>query len=156
MPVSDGLSRNQLGGTGTNQYDPEYARMEAWLDEHPDFAQDYFLRYVRFSEIKIRLKNSSHIPAHKNQIQLFTYFVTRLKPTNQHVLYATLHRVSAKKIRKICISVVFRVSKIFIRRSRKPPPVVLDEFRMRIMRGNSACFRDNTFLWRLRERYLFY
>lgn len=25
-------------------YDPEYARMEAWLDEHPDFVQDYFLR----------------------------------------------------------------------------------------------------------------
>lgn len=45
MPVSDGLARNQLsGGTGTNQYDPEYARMESWLDEHPDFVQDYFLR----------------------------------------------------------------------------------------------------------------
>lgn len=28
-------------------YDPEYARMEAWLDEHPDFVQDYFLRLVR-------------------------------------------------------------------------------------------------------------
>lgn len=26
-------------------YDSEYARMEAWLDEHPDFVQDYFLRY---------------------------------------------------------------------------------------------------------------
>lgn len=25
-------------------YDPEYSRMEAWLDEHPDFVQDYFLR----------------------------------------------------------------------------------------------------------------
>ncbi|KAK9719936.1 GAF domain [Popillia japonica] len=25
-------------------YDPEYARMESWLDEHPDFVQDYFLR----------------------------------------------------------------------------------------------------------------
>lgn len=99
MPVSDGLSRNQLGGT--NQYDPEYARMEAWLDEHPDFAQDYFLRYVHFSE---RLKK---FQSHKNQIKLFTYFVTRLKPTNQHVLYAKLHYVSAKKIRKICISVGF-------------------------------------------------
>ena len=29
---------------GKYYYDPEYARMEAWLDEHPDFAQDYFLR----------------------------------------------------------------------------------------------------------------
>ncbi|XP_044758218.1 dual 3',5'-cyclic-AMP and -GMP phosphodiesterase 11 isoform X2 [Coccinella septempunctata] len=27
-----------------NGYDPEFARMEAWLDEHPDFVQDYFLR----------------------------------------------------------------------------------------------------------------
>lgn len=26
-------------------YDPEYARMEAWLDEHPDFTDDYFIRY---------------------------------------------------------------------------------------------------------------
>ncbi|CAH1119376.1 unnamed protein product [Phaedon cochleariae] len=25
-------------------YDPEYAHMEAWLDEHPDFVNDYFLR----------------------------------------------------------------------------------------------------------------
>lgn len=25
-------------------YDPEYARMEAWLDEHPDFTHDYFIR----------------------------------------------------------------------------------------------------------------
>jgi len=27
-------------------YDPECARVEAWLDEHPDFAYDYFIRYV--------------------------------------------------------------------------------------------------------------
>lgn len=27
-------------------YDPEYARMEAWLDEHPEFVTDYFLRLV--------------------------------------------------------------------------------------------------------------
>ncbi|XP_046630158.1 dual 3',5'-cyclic-AMP and -GMP phosphodiesterase 11 isoform X2 [Neodiprion virginianus] len=27
-------------------YDPEYARMEAWLDEHPDFVTDYFVRKV--------------------------------------------------------------------------------------------------------------
>lgn len=25
-------------------YDSECARMEAWLDEHPDFVHDYFLR----------------------------------------------------------------------------------------------------------------
>lgn len=28
-------------------YDSEYARMEAWLDEHPDFVQDYFLRWKK-------------------------------------------------------------------------------------------------------------
>lgn len=27
-------------------YNQEYAHMEAWLDEHPDFVQDYFLRLV--------------------------------------------------------------------------------------------------------------
>lgn len=38
-------------------YDPEYARMEAWLDEHPDFVQDYFLRFVHVHNIyKIFLK----------------------------------------------------------------------------------------------------
>lgn len=25
-------------------YNPEYTPMEAWLDEHPDFVNDYFLR----------------------------------------------------------------------------------------------------------------
>ncbi|XP_018570600.1 dual 3',5'-cyclic-AMP and -GMP phosphodiesterase 11 isoform X2 [Anoplophora glabripennis] len=29
---------------GGHSYDPEYSKMEAWLDEHPDFVQDYFLR----------------------------------------------------------------------------------------------------------------
>lgn len=27
-------------------YNQEYANMEAWLDEHPDFAHDYFIRYL--------------------------------------------------------------------------------------------------------------
>lgn len=26
-------------------YDAKYAEMEAWLDEHPDFTYDYFIRY---------------------------------------------------------------------------------------------------------------
>ncbi|XP_011876138.1 PREDICTED: dual 3',5'-cyclic-AMP and -GMP phosphodiesterase 11 isoform X1 [Vollenhovia emeryi] len=41
------------GGSGgayysstSTAYDPEYARMESWLDEHPDFVNDYFLRKV--------------------------------------------------------------------------------------------------------------
>ncbi|XP_044579332.1 dual 3',5'-cyclic-AMP and -GMP phosphodiesterase 11-like isoform X2 [Cotesia glomerata] len=28
------------------EYNPEYASMESWLDEHPDFVNDYFLRKV--------------------------------------------------------------------------------------------------------------
>jgi hypothetical protein len=32
----------------TNQsYDAEYSRMESWLDENPEFVQDYFIRLVR-------------------------------------------------------------------------------------------------------------
>jgi len=31
-------------GGNYQSYDPEYARMEAWLDEHPDFVLDYFVR----------------------------------------------------------------------------------------------------------------
>ncbi|XP_046806466.1 dual 3',5'-cyclic-AMP and -GMP phosphodiesterase 11-like [Lucilia cuprina] len=26
------------------QYDPEYARMESWMDENQEFVQDYFIR----------------------------------------------------------------------------------------------------------------
>ncbi|XP_070170695.1 dual 3',5'-cyclic-AMP and -GMP phosphodiesterase 11 isoform X3 [Polyergus mexicanus] len=46
--VQDGSGGS--GGSGayysstSTVYDPEYARMEAWLDEHPDFVNDYFLR----------------------------------------------------------------------------------------------------------------
>ena len=37
------------GGVGlqrrrTFPYEPEHAQTEAWLDEHPEFFQDYFLR----------------------------------------------------------------------------------------------------------------
>ncbi|XP_034935984.1 dual 3',5'-cyclic-AMP and -GMP phosphodiesterase 11 isoform X2 [Chelonus insularis] len=32
--------------SSTTEYNPEYANMEAWLDEHPDFVYDYFLRKV--------------------------------------------------------------------------------------------------------------
>ncbi|XP_022186791.2 dual 3',5'-cyclic-AMP and -GMP phosphodiesterase 11 isoform X3 [Nilaparvata lugens] len=32
------------GGGHCQYYDPEYARMEAWLDEHPEFVEDYFIR----------------------------------------------------------------------------------------------------------------
>lgn len=37
LPVNQ-LPSNQLG------YDAEYSRMEAWLDENQEFAQDYFIR----------------------------------------------------------------------------------------------------------------
>ncbi|XP_058450116.1 dual 3',5'-cyclic-AMP and -GMP phosphodiesterase 11-like isoform X3 [Malaya genurostris] len=46
-----GNSSGSSGGgppvTGTSSsggYDAEYARMEAWLDENPEFVQDYFIR----------------------------------------------------------------------------------------------------------------
>lgn len=31
-----------------NTYDVEYNRMESWLDENPEFVQDYFIRYGLF------------------------------------------------------------------------------------------------------------
>lgn len=35
------------GTSSTNcDDDQDYARMEAWLDEHPNFVQDYFLRWA--------------------------------------------------------------------------------------------------------------
>ncbi|KAJ8984665.1 hypothetical protein NQ317_015756 [Molorchus minor] len=39
-----GSPRHNHNSHGAHCYDPEYAKMEAWLDEHPDFVQDYFLR----------------------------------------------------------------------------------------------------------------
>nr|KAF7404075.1 hypothetical protein H0235_014769 [Vespula pensylvanica] len=44
--VQDGKSTGSYYTSTTTVYDPEYARMEAWLDEHPDFVNDYFLRKV--------------------------------------------------------------------------------------------------------------
>lgn len=35
----------QIPSSRGHHYDPEYAKVEAWLDEHRDFAYDYFLRY---------------------------------------------------------------------------------------------------------------
>ncbi|XP_066599827.1 dual 3',5'-cyclic-AMP and -GMP phosphodiesterase 11 [Prorops nasuta] len=43
--VQDGKTISGANSAGY-YYDPEYARMEAWLDEHPDFVNDYFLRKV--------------------------------------------------------------------------------------------------------------
>ncbi|XP_053978655.1 dual 3',5'-cyclic-AMP and -GMP phosphodiesterase 11 isoform X1 [Hylaeus anthracinus] len=44
--VQDGKSSGGYYSSTSAMYDPEYARMEAWLDEHPDFVNDYFLRKV--------------------------------------------------------------------------------------------------------------
>ncbi|XP_043516046.1 dual 3',5'-cyclic-AMP and -GMP phosphodiesterase 11-like isoform X5 [Frieseomelitta varia] len=44
--VQDGKSTGGYYSSTSAVYDPEYARMEAWLDEHPDFVNDYFLRKV--------------------------------------------------------------------------------------------------------------
>ncbi|RZF49080.1 hypothetical protein LSTR_LSTR008366, partial [Laodelphax striatellus] len=44
MPVSPPPGAEAGAGGGHCQYyDPEYARMEAWLDEHPEFVEDYFI-----------------------------------------------------------------------------------------------------------------
>ncbi|XP_076276982.1 dual 3',5'-cyclic-AMP and -GMP phosphodiesterase 11 isoform X5 [Lasioglossum baleicum] len=44
--VQDGKSTGGFYSSTSAMYDPEYARMESWLDEHPDFVNDYFLRKV--------------------------------------------------------------------------------------------------------------
>ncbi|KAK9310603.1 hypothetical protein QLX08_000147 [Tetragonisca angustula] len=44
--MQDGKSTGGYYSSTSAVYDPEYARMEAWLDEHPDFVNDYFLRKV--------------------------------------------------------------------------------------------------------------
>lgn len=45
MPIEGPGSQTGLHRVQRNCYDPEYARMESWLDEHQDFVQDYFIRY---------------------------------------------------------------------------------------------------------------
>lgn len=47
----NGIVNNTVRSSGThshnsngNHYDVELARMEAWLDEHQEFAQEYFIR----------------------------------------------------------------------------------------------------------------
>ncbi|XP_065089280.1 dual 3',5'-cyclic-AMP and -GMP phosphodiesterase 11 isoform X3 [Ochlerotatus camptorhynchus] len=46
--VGSGSSSVTTGGAGssgsTASYDAEFARMESWLDENPEFMQDYFIR----------------------------------------------------------------------------------------------------------------
>ena len=44
--MQDGKSTGGYYSSTSAVYDPEYARMEAWLDEHPDFVNDYFLRWL--------------------------------------------------------------------------------------------------------------
>lgn len=48
MPIGGELTVGGAGGGASLSpllnYDPECARMEAWLDEHQDFVHDYFIR----------------------------------------------------------------------------------------------------------------
>lgn len=37
-------NHNHLHQNNNHHYDFEHARMEAWLDEHQEFAQEYFIR----------------------------------------------------------------------------------------------------------------
>lgn len=50
-PGADLIRINTLPSPGpqatsarSQHYDPDYAKIEAWLDEHREFAYDYFLR----------------------------------------------------------------------------------------------------------------
>lgn len=41
----------------TCEYDAEYSRMEAWMDENPEFIQDYFIRLAHFTQISMITQN---------------------------------------------------------------------------------------------------
>lgn len=40
------LHQQQLNHHQQQPYDPELVRMESWMDENPEFVQDYFIRLV--------------------------------------------------------------------------------------------------------------
>jgi len=44
LPSAPQSPSTPSGRAPQHYYDPECARMEAWLDEHQDFVHDYFLR----------------------------------------------------------------------------------------------------------------
>ncbi|CAH1167238.1 unnamed protein product [Phyllotreta striolata] len=54
------LPRYNHAGYG-HVYDPEYAQMEAWLDEHPDFVNDYFLRKFHLTRPQNKRKATRQI-----------------------------------------------------------------------------------------------
>ena len=38
------ISESVVSDESEHKYDSQSAQIEAWLDEHPDFANDYFIR----------------------------------------------------------------------------------------------------------------
>ena len=42
--VQHSQSNNNISNNHNHHYDYEYVRMESWLDEHQEFAQEYFIR----------------------------------------------------------------------------------------------------------------
>jgi len=47
--MSHGLmeNRNSMSHGNAEHYEPEHLQMEQWLDDHPDFAHDYFVRKAK-------------------------------------------------------------------------------------------------------------
>lgn len=43
-PDTPTSSSSTVKNFGVNSYNEEYAKVSSWLDEHPDFTQDYFVR----------------------------------------------------------------------------------------------------------------
>lgn len=68
------------------EYDAEYSRIESWLDENPEFVQDYFIRYGSMSHfyymiiIIAQMKTCSY----KKQLTFFSFLIFR-KATRQLV-----------------------------------------------------------------------
>lgn len=76
-----------------HSYDPEYAHMESWLDEHPDFVNDYFLRkatrqIVEQWQVSHATPTSSSVelasPTHNNQSRASSGATTPVRKISAH------------------------------------------------------------------------
>ncbi|CAG9827483.1 unnamed protein product [Diabrotica balteata] len=74
-------------------YDPEYTQMESWLDEHPDFVNDYFLRkatrqLVEQWQVSHATPTSSNVelasPTHNNPSRASSGATTPVRKISAH------------------------------------------------------------------------
>ncbi|XP_057659841.1 dual 3',5'-cyclic-AMP and -GMP phosphodiesterase 11 isoform X4 [Diorhabda carinulata] len=86
------LPKHNHGNYG-HSYDPEYAHMESWLDEHPDFVNDYFLRkatrqIVEQWQVSHATPTSSSVelssPSHNNQSRASSGATTPVRKISAH------------------------------------------------------------------------